>query len=107
MDLPASNADPALGSLAPGSYGSSFHDSSLAPAADASALVMIALIFFLLGCFAAWGFALYRRSMRPRPWHADLTDPSPQDLREKNGNLSVAEQSDQLASWEQRADWWK
>lgn len=107
MEPPARSAATAVGSLQPSSYGSSSKDSSLAPAADASALVMVALIFFLLGCFAAWGLALYRRSMRPRPWHADLTDPPPADLQEKTGHSSATEPPDELASWERRADWWK
>lgn len=99
MHPEASSTDTATGILHPRSFGSSTADPSLAPAADASALVMVALIFFLLGCFAAWGFALYKRSLRPRPWHADLTEPDPES--------SKPVQPDKLAAWERQADWWK
>lgn len=79
-------------------------DLSISPAADASALVMVALIFFLFGCFFASGFILYRRSKRPRTWHAELTDPFP---RPKASEKQIKENQSERAPWEKDAHWWK
>jgi hypothetical protein len=103
MYPPAGEEYPTANVLHARSYGSSTADPKLAPAADASALVMVALIFFLLGCLAALAFTLYRRSLRPRPWHADLTDPSPQHP----ATQMKLQQGERLAAWERQPDWWK
>ena len=80
-------------------------DPALAPAADAAALTMVALVFFLLGCFATLAVTLHRRSRRPPPWHADLTGGTHPQHRDDPPN--AASSRPEPEPWEREADWWR
>ena len=70
------------------------------PAADAAALFLLGLLFFLLICFVLSAVALARRSRRhpgggPR-WDTAKVEQGP-----------LGEQNLPRAEWEREADWWK
>lgn len=70
------------------------------PAADAAALFLLALLFFLLACFILGAVALARRSRRTPLEESEWQDPA-KVKRGPEDDLQTR------AEWEQDADWWK
>gem|GEM_PF-6383777 len=70
----------------------------LRDASDASALVMIALIFFLLGCFIIGAWVLVKRERRGLSAEARLLEEVGADSDDKTPEDD---------GWERPGDWWR
>lgn len=81
------------------------------PAADTAALdwfvlVTLGFLFFLLGCFAAWAWLIWRRSTRPPP-HARLLMELAEAGEDEILHGSSPRPETGARAWEKPADWWK
>ncbi len=87
-------------------------------AMDWFVLATLGCLFFLLGCFATWGFILWHRGRHPEP-HMRLLMELEEDSAEAEAEADSpaeepgAAQSQPTAEdsppppWERPADWWK
>ena len=75
----------------------------LGPAADASALFMLALLFFLLSCFAIAALRLRRRSKLPPSPEQQLLE----EVKVDEDSWADKPLAPPKESWEKDADWWR
>lgn len=77
-------------------------------AMDWFVLATLAIFFFLLGCFAAVAWQIWRRTTRPEPHEELLQELAHADEDEILGATSESGEAKMpRASWEKPADWWQ
>lgn len=75
-------------------------------AMDLFVLATLACLFLMFGFFAGCGWAIWRRTVKPKPHMQlimELEEEDPQ-LKEKPATRNPA---DEPAPWERESDWWK
>lgn len=77
-------------------------------AMDWFVLATLATFFFLLGCFAAMAWQIWRRTTRPEPHEKLLQELAHADADEILGADSEGNGTHSpRAGWEKSADWWQ
>ncbi len=80
------------------------------PAADATALSLLALLAFCTVCFVGGALVLRRREMNATPDDSEEEQPEPSMGRERpesSKNRKTEEERPKREPWERGADWWK
>ena len=71
-------------------------------AMDFFVLATLGFLFFLLACFGAWAWLLWRRAQKPSP-HVKLL----MEVDEMERKPAETAPTEPPAPWERPADWWK
>lgn len=85
-------------------------------AMDLFVLATLGTLFFLLGCFATWGWLIWRRGQNPAPHVKLLMELEEEEARQKQrppgpnpapAGTAEEERESPPPPWERSADWWK